>query len=250
MGKISIQYVKIQDIIPYDKNPRINDDSVDKVAASIREFGFKVPIMLDSKNVVIAGHTRLKAAKKLKLKELPCVYADDLSDEQVKALRLADNKVGESSLWDEDLLNEELSGILNIDMDAFGFGAVEAAVEEAFNDDKYTFTTNIPQYEIVGDCPELEECFDQEKANELIEEIEKSSVKENEKAFLIEAAKRHTIFDYRKIAEYYAYATAEMQRLMERSALVIIDVNDAIANGYATLNQSVVEMMEGEDDAR
>lgn len=249
MGKISIQYVKIQDIIPYDKNPRINDDSVDKVAASIREFGFKVPIMLDSKNVVIAGHTRLKAAKKLKLKELPCVYADDLSDEQVKALRLADNKVGESSLWDEDLLNEELSGILNIDMDAFGFGAVEEAVEEAFNDDKYTFTTNIPQYEIVGDCPELEECFDQEKATELIEEIEKSSVKEDEKAFLIEAAKRHTIFDYRKIAEYYAYATAEMQRLMERSALVIIDVNDAIANGYATLNQSVVEMMEGEDDA-
>ena len=249
MSKLTIQYVKIQDIIPYDKNPRINDDSVDKVANSIREFGFKVPIMLDSKNVVIAGHTRLKAAKKLKLTELPCVYADDLSDEQVKALRLADNKVGESSLWDEDLLNEELSEILNIDMDAFGFGTVEEAVEEAFNDDKYTFTTNIPQYEIVGDCPELEECFDEEKATELIEEIEKSSVKENEKAFLIEAAKRHTIFDYRKIAEYYAYATAEMQRLMERSALVIIDVNDAIANGYATLNQSVVEMMEGEDDA-
>nr|DAO85273.1 MAG TPA: adenine specific DNA methyltransferase [Caudoviricetes sp.] len=124
MGKISIQYVKIQDIIPYDKNPRINDDSVDKVAASIREFGFKVPIMLDSKNVIIAGHTRLKAAKKLKLKELPCVYADDLSDEQVKALRLADNKVGESSLWDEDLLSEELSGILNIDMDDFGFGDI------------------------------------------------------------------------------------------------------------------------------
>lgn len=124
MGKISIQYVKIQDIIPYDKNPRINDDSVDKVAASIREFGFKVPIMLDSKNVVIAGHTRLKAAKKLKLKELPCVYADDLSDEQVKALRLADNKVGESSMWDEDLLNEELAGILNIDMDDFGFGDI------------------------------------------------------------------------------------------------------------------------------
>lgn len=124
MSKLTIQYVKIQDIIPYDKNPRINDDSVDKVAASIREFGFKVPIMLDSKNVIIAGHTRLKAAKKLKLKELPCVYADDLSDEQVKALRLADNKVGESSLWDEDLLSEELSGILNIDMDDFGFGDI------------------------------------------------------------------------------------------------------------------------------
>lgn len=249
MGKISIQYVKIQDIIPYDKNPRINDDSVDKVAASIREFGFKVPIMLDSKNVVIAGHTRLKAAKKLKLKELPCVYADDLSDEQVKALRLADNKVGESSMWDEDLLNEELAGILNIDMNDFGFGDIEEAVSQVLNDEKYTFTTNIPQYDIVGDCPELSECLDGEKAAELIEEIEKSSVREDEKAFLIEAAKRHTVFDYRKIAEYYAYATAEMQRLMERSALVIIDVNDAIANGYATLNQSVVEMMEGEDDA-
>lgn len=112
---------KIDEVIPYEKNPRKNDDAVDYVAKSIKEFGFKVPIIIDKDNVIVTGHTRLKAAKKLKLKEVPCILADDLSEEQIKAFRLADNKVGEYAEWDFDLLEDELDDILNIDMEEFGF---------------------------------------------------------------------------------------------------------------------------------
>jgi len=112
---------KIEDVIPYEKNPRKNDEAVDYVAKSINEFGFKVPIIIDKDNIIVTGHTRLKAAKKLKLKEVPCILADDLTEEQIKAFRLADNKVSEYAEWDLDLLNDELEGILDIDMDEFGF---------------------------------------------------------------------------------------------------------------------------------
>lgn len=111
----------IKDIVPYDKNPRKNKDAVDKVAASLREFGFRQPIVVDKDNVIIAGHTRLLAAKKLKMKEVPVLVADDLTEEQVRAYRLADNKTAEFAEWDVDLLSEELDSILDIDMEQFGF---------------------------------------------------------------------------------------------------------------------------------
>lgn len=111
----------IKDLIPYVKNPRKNDGAVEAVANSIKEFGFKVPIVIDSENNVVCGHTRLKAAKKLKLDSVPCVIADDLTDEQIKAFRLADNKVGELAEWDFDLLDEELDSIFDIDMSQLGF---------------------------------------------------------------------------------------------------------------------------------
>lgn len=112
---------QIDSIKPYDKNPRKNDKAVKYVAESIKEFGFKVPIVIDTDGVIVAGHTRHKAAKKLKLKEVPCIIADDLTEEQVKAFRLADNKVAESAEWDFELLDEELDDILDIDMEVFGF---------------------------------------------------------------------------------------------------------------------------------
>lgn len=118
---MEIKMLKVSDLKPYEKNPRKNDEAVKYVAESIREFGFKVPIVIDKDNVIVAGHTRYKAAKKLKLKEVPCIIADDLTDKQIKAYRLADNKVAEMSEWDFDLLNEELDGLFNFDMTAFGF---------------------------------------------------------------------------------------------------------------------------------
>lgn len=113
--------LKISDLKPYEKNPRKNDEAAKYVAESIKSFGFKVPIVIDKDNVIVAGHTRYKAAKKLKLKEVPCIVADDLTDKQIKAYRLADNKVAEMSEWDFDLLNEELDDLFNFDMAAFGF---------------------------------------------------------------------------------------------------------------------------------
>ena len=117
---MEIQFLKTGDLIPYENNPRINAAAVDKVAASIKEFGFQQPIVVDKNMVVIVGHTRLKAAKKLGLKNVPVTVAD-LSEEQANAYRLADNKVGEAAEWDTDRLIEELDKILSIDMSDFGF---------------------------------------------------------------------------------------------------------------------------------
>lgn len=112
---------KIEELKMYLNNPRFNDDAVEYVAKSISNFGFKVPIVLDKNNVIVAGHTRYKASLELGLKEVPCIIADDLTDEQVKAFRLADNKVSEQASWNFDLLDEEIDNILNIDMEDFGF---------------------------------------------------------------------------------------------------------------------------------
>lgn len=112
---------KINELKAYEKNPRKNDDAVKYVANSIREFGFKVPVVIDKDNTIVAGHTRIKAAKKLGMKTVPCIVADDLTEEQIKAFRLADNKVGEIAKWDDDLLAEELEEIPDIDMEEFGF---------------------------------------------------------------------------------------------------------------------------------
>lgn len=117
-----IREVPIGTLVPYDNNPRHNDEAVEFVANSIKEFGFKVPIVIDRNNVIVTGHTRLKAAKLLGLKKLPCIVADDLTDEQVKAFRLVDNKVAEMATWDEELLDKELKELLpELDMSAFSF---------------------------------------------------------------------------------------------------------------------------------
>ena len=122
---MNIISMKLENIKPYEKNPRKNDKAVKYVAESIKQFGFKVPIVLDKDNVIVTGHTRFKAAKKLMMKEVPCVIADDLSEEQIAAFRLADNKVAEKADWDYELLEEELDEIFNFDMGDFGFEFVD-----------------------------------------------------------------------------------------------------------------------------
>lgn len=128
---------KLDELTPYDKNPRYNDEAVPAVAKSIQEFGFKVPIVIDKNNVIVAGHTRYKAAKKLKLETVPVIVADDLSEEQIKAFRLADNKVGEIATWDEGLLTQELESILDIDMTDFGFEIGSIDDEEEVQEDDF-----------------------------------------------------------------------------------------------------------------
>ena len=130
----------ITEITPYEKNPRKNDEAVEYVRNSIKEFGFKVPIVIDKNGVIVAGHTRYKAAQELGIEKLPCVIADDLTEEQIKAFRLADNKVGELAKWDFDLLNTELKDITDLNMEQFGFSDIdiidfdESALENLFTD--------------------------------------------------------------------------------------------------------------------
>lgn len=123
MEKLKIVYKKLDDLTPYENNPRLNDGAVDAVAKSIEEFGFKVPIVIDKDGVIVAGHTRLKAAKQLQIDEVPCIVAEDLNEEELKAFRLADNKVSELAGWDWDKLQDELEQLqeMDIDMGEFGF---------------------------------------------------------------------------------------------------------------------------------
>ena len=130
---MEIVYIPINDIKPYEKNPRNNAKAVDTVAASIAEFGFKVPMVIDKGNIVVTGHTRLKAAKKLGLSTVPCIRADDLTPEQIKAFRLADNKTSELAEWDFDLLGDEISEIIDIDMEGFGFELYDPEEERREN---------------------------------------------------------------------------------------------------------------------
>lgn len=108
--EINIVYKSVDELIPYVNNPRDNKKAVDAVASSIKNFGFKVPIVVDSQNEIVTGHTRLLAAKKLDMGKVPVIVADDLTDNEVKAFRLADNKVGELAQWDLEALENELGG--------------------------------------------------------------------------------------------------------------------------------------------
>ncbi len=123
VGATNLKIVEksIKDLKPYKKNPRKNDNAVEYVVNSIKEFGFKVPIVIDKKDVIVCGHTRYKACVKLGIDKVPCVVADDLTEEQINAYRLADNKVSEQAKWDFELLDSELDNIFEFDMEKFGF---------------------------------------------------------------------------------------------------------------------------------
>ena len=125
MRERKIEIRNINDLILYENNPRNNDNAVDKVAESIKEFGFNVPVVIDKNDVVITGHTRIKACRKLNIENIPTIKAGDLSPEQVKAYRLADNKIGELAEWDFNMLENELEQLsemdLDFDMTDFGF---------------------------------------------------------------------------------------------------------------------------------
>lgn len=156
--------IALKDIKPYENNPRINDNAVGAVAKSIEEFGFQQPLVLDKDNVIIVGHTRFKAAQKLKLETVPCVIADDLTDEQVRAYRLADNKVGELAEWDMELLNIELDEI-DLDMSEFGFDEIDVFDEP--EKPQKEIELGDESYQIIIECADELDC--EEKYNQLME---------------------------------------------------------------------------------
>lgn len=112
---------KIEELVPYEHNPRNNSEAIEYVAKSINEFGFKIPVLIDKNGVIISGHTRYEASKLLNLQEIPCVIINDLTEKQIKAFRIADNKVAERSEWDWDKLALELENINFVDMEEYGF---------------------------------------------------------------------------------------------------------------------------------
>ena len=240
--------------IEYARNPRKNDHAVDKVAAAIREFGFRVPICAKSDGTVVDGHLRLKAAKKLGLAEVPVILADDLSDAQIKAFRLSVNKVAELADWDNDLLALEFDELreMGFDLTLTGFdpdeiGGLFDNTGEGLSEN-YSRKIEAPIYEITGDCPDIPQMIDRAKTETLQAEIDKADLPEDVRDFLRYAAERHTVFNFRNIAEFYAHADAATQDLMERSALVIIDFDRAIEEGFVRLTKKMGDMTKSSDD--
>ena len=130
VGRLTIEYVPIDDIRPYQNNPRDNEGAVDAVARSIQEFGFKIPIILDANNEIVAGHTRYKAARKLGMTEVPVIRAADLTPEQVRAFRIADNQTASLAAWNYDLLEIELLALQDVEFDLSLLAFPEREMEE------------------------------------------------------------------------------------------------------------------------
>lgn len=152
MQELNIVYKNIKELKPYKKNAKKHDKTqVEQIANSIKEFGFTQPVIIDKNNCVVAGHGRILGAKKAGLKQVPTVTLEELTEEQIKAYRLVDNKLNESE-WDSVLLAQELEEIRDLNMDLFGFDLAEEIEQE---EKKYTMKTNIPQYEIKGEEPDI-----------------------------------------------------------------------------------------------
>jgi hypothetical protein len=256
---MKIEQVSIETLIPYARNARTHtDEQIAAIAASIREFGFNTPVLIDAENGIIAGHGRVMAARKLALEAVPCVRLDHLSDTQRRAYILADNQLAlKGAGWDLDLLSLEIDDLLerHFDVDLTGFseddlaslrGDLDVAAKGSL-DDTYSRKIEAPIYEPKGERPAVSELSDDSKARELRAEIDAAEIPEDVKGFLRAAADRHTVFHFRRIAEFYAHASADVQHLMERSALVIIDFDSAIQNGFVALTERLGQIadMEG-----
>jgi hypothetical protein len=252
-----IEQVSVEKLIPYAANSRTHSDAqVAQIAASIKEFGWTNPILIDGDNTIIAGHGRLLAARKLGMDEVPAIVLDHLSKAQQRALVIADNQLALNAGWDMNLLKAEIEDLdlENFNLDILGFdedfldGLLETK-PSGDADNPYTDKVKIPTYEPQGEKPSVEELYDNTKAVDLIAAIKASNVSEEEKHFLMAAASRHIVFDYAKVANFYAHSSADCQELMENSALVIIDFDKAITNGFAKLTDEISNMFpSGEDD--
>lgn len=143
-----------QELIEYENNPRDYRDAVESVKRSIREFGFQVPVLIDKENVIVAGHVRCRAAKELEIKQIPCITVEGLTEGQIKAFRLVDNKTSEMASWDMEKLMEELSGLAaeGIELSEFHFPELEGAELEV-NDEDF-----LQETELKGKAPKTMKC--------------------------------------------------------------------------------------------
>lgn len=249
--KDKVQTMSIDGIYPYINNPKTHPpDQIDKLCSSIKNYGFTVPIVIDGDNEIIAGHGRYKAAQKLGMKELPVIKRDDLTDAQVKGLRIADNKVAESE-WDYEALAVEFDELDFEDFDLELTGFEEDEIDDIWEDlepepevdsEKYTDKIESPTYEPTREeQPPINELIDTDKFEKLLNKIKKADIPKYKKDFLKLAAHRHIVFDYENIAEYYAHADKKVQELMEDLALVIIDMDKAIEEGFTKFSKDILK---------
>ncbi len=254
MSELKIEYISPDELTPYENNARKHTPTdIEGIKKSILDVGFLDPIGIwGENNLIVEGHGRQIAAKELHLDKVPVIRLDQLTDEQRREYTIRHNRSAELSSWDFETLEEELAqlAIDGIDMDDLNFN-FDFADEEKPNvtDGFYTDAVNLPQYEPVGECPNVADLIDIEKYDELYKKIEEADIDYEIKQFLYYAAARHIGFNYKTIANFYAHQPKEVQELMEDSALVLIDINDAIRNGYAELSERLDEIEELDDEA-
>jgi len=255
----SIKTVLVADLIPYARNSRTHsEEQVTQIAASIKEFGFLNPVIIDGEKGIIAGHGRVMAAKKLGMTELPAVEASHLTDAQRRAYIIADNKLALNAGWDDEMLRVEFAELsdLGFDLDLTGFSLDEIGElnigdlpEKELDSEKYTTKIETPIYEMKGEKPSISEIYDTTKTGELSSKIIKADLPDDVRGFLMAAATRHTVFNYENIAEFYAHQDPEVQDLMRQSALIIIDYDQAIEQGYIKLTKALMQLSGESDDA-
>jgi hypothetical protein len=236
-------------LVPYARNARTHsDEQIGQIAASIKEWGWTTPVLVDETGSIIAGHGRTLAAQRLQMTEVPVMVAKGWSDAKKRAYVLADNKLAMNAGWDNEMLRLELGDLqgLGFGMDLIGFSKDEIAAlmpkdpDEDVDTSKYTKKIDAPIYQPTGDCPPAAALYDPAKYIHLTAQIyQNNDLAPEVKEFLLLAATRHIRFDFEQIAEFYAHADPDTQQLMEDSALVIIDFDKAISGGYVKLSQAI-----------
>jgi len=236
--KMVIEKVKISTLINDPNNARKHDaKNIMAIKGSLAKFGQQKPIVVNDKNIVIAGNGTLQAASEMGWSDIDVVRST-LDGFNATAYALADNRTSELAAWDVDNLNQQLAQLDIGGFDIKGIGFDDGDFKGEDNDDeseKYSAKMEAPIYEPKGEKPPECDLCNIDKMLTLVAEIESKDIPQEEKAFLTFAAYRHIVFNYENIAEYYCHASKEVQELMEKSALVIIDYNKAIENGFVNL---------------
>lgn len=253
MTTLKIIYRRINELKQHENNARTHStEQIEQIVNSINEFGWTNPILIDEHDVIIAGHGRLEAAIKLGIEDVPCIILSGLSETQKRAYLIADNQLALNAGWDIEILQAEIEALKidDFDINLLGFSdedfqkmreglSLSESNSKASDDNPYTKNVATPLYEPQGEKPELSDMYQTEKLNQLLSKINSSNIDDSVKKFLVSAAYRHVQFNYEAIANFYAHSDKEVQELMEDSALVIIDFNKAIEQGYINLSSEV-----------
>jgi hypothetical protein len=250
---MKITMMDVAHIVPYERNPRIiSEAAVDAVAASIQQFGFRQPIVVDTNNVIIVGHARYRAALKLGLKKVPVHVATDLTPEQIKAYRIADNKTAEMSDWNYDLLPIELAELQAADYDlsliSFDPDEVARLLSDRPVSQNYTKVVRGLIYKPrMANPPAVSSLYNDAKLKALLERINALQLPQDLAYFFRLAAHRFVRFRFDLIAEYYAHASEDIKQIMRELVLVIVDHNDAIEAGVLKLSKEIVNLISEAD---
>lgn len=238
------QLVAAVDLIPYPGNPRRGDQ--DAITASLRELGlYRALIVQRSTKRILAGNHTYRGLLDLGAEQVPVTWVD-VDDDRARAIVARDNRTSDLGEYDDEallaLLLEAGDELALLGYDDADLQALRDVVEGGDDVGDYTRKIDALRYEPTGEQPAADELVDKSKTSELISEIADADLPPDVEKFLIAGAQRHLVFDYQRIAEFYAHADEKVQALMERSALVIIDFDDAISNGFVILADALSEI--------